>query len=205
MTSPAASGSTVSRRRLLRASVAGAALLPLASIETSGVARLGPNAMGNPTASLGDEARAYQRVDGSPAAWRTWILTSPDELRPGARRPTQTEIDELLQLQAERDEAHRAGRGSGDSRPAVLPWTEVANAAWIEFRLSPLRQGRANGILQTAMYDAVIAAYDAQEAYPCAAPGGARPPDHPTGGDRRRPAPASPRPRPPWPVPPLPC
>ena len=166
MTSPAASGSTVSRRRLLRASVAGAALLPLASIETSGVARLGPNAMGNPTASLGDEARAYQRVDGSPAAWRTWILASPDELRPeGPADPTETEIAELLQLQAERDEAAIALARQWGSRPAVLPWTELANAAWVEFGLSPLRQGRANGILQVAMYDAVVASYDAQEAF----------------------------------------
>ena len=55
-------------------------------------------------------------------------------------------------------------RQSG-SRPTVLPWTELAHAAYTEFKLSPLRQYRANATLQTAMVDAVIAAYDAQEAY----------------------------------------
>ena len=49
-------------------------------------------------------------------------------------------------------------------RPAVLPWTEAGTAALDEF-FSPIRQYRGNGLLQAAMYDAVVAAYDAQDAY----------------------------------------
>ncbi len=47
----------------------------------------------------------------------------------------------------------------------MLPWTDLANAAYAEFKLSAIRQYRANGLLQTAMYDAVLAAYDSQDVY----------------------------------------
>jgi membrane-associated phospholipid phosphatase len=121
-----------------------------------------------PTASSPPPA---QEVGAPPATWRTWILTSPDELRPAApAAPAQTETDELLQFQAERADETIALVRQWGSRPAVLPWTELANAAWIEFKVSPLRQYRANAILQTAMYDAVVAANDAQEAFPSPRP-----------------------------------
>ena len=93
--------------------------------------------------------------------------TTPDELRPAApAAATQAEIDELLQFQAERNDETIALIRQWNSRPAVLPWTEVAFAAWVRVHDSPpCAKDRLNGMLQTAMYDAVIAAYDAQEVY----------------------------------------
>jgi membrane-associated phospholipid phosphatase len=113
---------------------------------------------------------AQQDGSSDPTTWRTWVLTSADELRPAAPPdPTAAEIDELLGFQADRTEETIATIRRWMSRPAVLPWTEAGTTALDEF-LSPTRQYRANGLLQAAMYDAVLAAYDAQDAYGRPAP-----------------------------------
>ena len=98
--------------------------------------------------------------------WHPWLLTSPDELRPDTpETPTSADLDELVHLQDARDDAIVALIKQWNSRPAVLPWTETANAAFAEFKMPPVRQSRAQGMLQTALHDAVIAAFDAQDAY----------------------------------------
>jgi membrane-associated phospholipid phosphatase len=148
---------TLSRRALVVSSAAGAALAHLAPRHQVLAQSSPPTASSLPTA---------QDVGAPPATWRTWILSSSDELRPDAPAdPTEDELAELVYMQGDRDEAMIALIQHWNSRPAVLPWTELANAALAEFKLSSARQARAQGILQTAMYDAVLAAYDAQEAY----------------------------------------
>jgi membrane-associated phospholipid phosphatase len=108
---------------------------------------------------------AQQDTTLDPTTWRTWILTSPDELRPAApSEPTPVEITDVLAVQAALTEDDAAIMRQWTLRPAVLPWTEAGTAALDEF-LSPIRQYRGNGLLQAAMYDAVVAAYDAQDAY----------------------------------------
>jgi hypothetical protein len=144
------------RRSLIGASLAGAAGIPFRSV-AAGSSRSEP---------VLPSAARWQAEDASPATWRTWILTSPDELRPEAPAdPTAEELAELVQLQADRDDAAIALIQQWNSRPAVLPWTELANAAFAEFKVPSMRQSRTQGLLQTAMYDAVIAAHDAQDTY----------------------------------------
>jgi membrane-associated phospholipid phosphatase len=153
MATPVVMGSAVSRRQLLRASLAGASLLPLAIPLRAGAQSATP-------------AAATTAGPGSPATWRTWVLASPDELRPASpAAPTQAEIAELLDLQAKRDDETLDTIMRWIGRPSVLAWTDLANLAYPEFKLTAIRQYRANGLLQTAMYDAVIAAYDAQDAH----------------------------------------
>ena len=61
------------------------------------------------------------------AAWRTWLLASADEVRPGApAAPTDVELAELIELQRSRTEATAAGVARWGNGPAVMPWTEVA-------------------------------------------------------------------------------
>src|SRR5437879_13438282 len=63
----------------------------------------------------------------SPAEWRTWLLASADELRPTRPgRSTQTEVDELLRLQAQRTTMMTDAVALWDTGPAVLPWTNLA-------------------------------------------------------------------------------
>src|SRR3712207_461648 len=84
----------LSRRALVASSAASAALAHLVPRQLVLAQSSTPTAASPPPA-------AENGV--SPAAWRTWILASPDELRPAApSEPMQDEIDELLRLQAER-------------------------------------------------------------------------------------------------------
>ena len=152
MSTRSSSSPRFSRRLLVGSSLAGAALLPLGSTR--------------PAAAAASHPSRRQDAATSPAGWRTWILSAPDELRPPAPAdPTEAEIAELLAFQDGRTDEVVAAVTRWASRPAVLVWTDLANAAYEELGLSPIRQYRANALLQTAMYDAVIAAYDAQDAY----------------------------------------
>ena len=147
----------LSRRTLLASTTAGVALAPLAPFR---------HALAGSVAPTAASALAAQQAGASPATWRTWVLSSASELRPEApAEPTQDELAELIQMQADRDDAMTALIQQWNSRPAVLVWTDLANAAYPEFKISALRQYRANALLQTAMADAVLAAYDAQDAY----------------------------------------
>lgn len=152
-------GSDFSRRRFLGAGLAGVALAHL------------PASTAATTRFMGIEASLSKQTT-TPTSWRTWLLAAPDDLRPvEPAAPTADELAELMQLQNARDDDVIALIRHWNSRPAVLPWTEAANAAFAEFKMPPVRQSRAHGILQTAMYDAVIAAYDAQDAYMAPLPG----------------------------------
>src|SRR5687768_14822122 len=87
-----------SRRLLVGSSLAGAALLPLGS---------GRHAVAAPARTAAPARARHQETATTPAGWRTWYLTSPDELRPAApAAPSQGEIDEVLRFQEGRtDEA----------------------------------------------------------------------------------------------------
>lgn len=142
---PAAAPPVLSRRLLLGAAAAATASLRLGGLSARS---------------------AQQEPAANPTSWRTWVLASPDELRPAAPAdPTPGELAEVLEVQAAMTDEQAAAMRHWTLRPAVLPWTEAGTAALDEF-LSPIRQYRGNGLLQAAMYDAVIAAYDAQDAYP---------------------------------------
>jgi membrane-associated phospholipid phosphatase len=93
-----------------------------------------------------------------------WLLGSPEELRPAAPgAPTQAEIDEVVQVQA--DATPETGEmvrkwGTG---PANFPWTNLSFEFYTEFGTAPgIPQSRFMAILQTAMHDAAIAAWDAR-------------------------------------------
>lgn len=138
-----ASSRSFSRRALVGSSLAAATLWPLGGVPVA----------------------ARQDVTSETVGWRPWLLDTVDELRPAAPAdPTPAEIEELLDLQAKRSDESLAAIRQWTGRPAVIPWTELGAAALDEF-LSPTRMYRANGLLQVAMYDAVLAAYDAQDAY----------------------------------------
>jgi membrane-associated phospholipid phosphatase len=162
MSMPAVSVTRLSRRALVASSSATAALASLVPLH---------QALAHSSTPTAPSLQPAAATGFSPTTWRTWLLTSPDELRPGApAEPTPEELAELKQLQDERDADAIARIQKWNSRPAVLPWTDLANAAFAEFKLPAMRQSRTQGLLQTAMYDAVLAAYDAQDAYNQAMP-----------------------------------
>src|SRR5688500_8718661 len=80
------------RRVLVGSSLAGTALLPLASTQRGHAA---------PLSRAASDAAAYQEST-SVSEWRTWYLSSADQLRPEAPGdPTEEEINEVIQLQGD--------------------------------------------------------------------------------------------------------
>ena len=169
--SDAATAYALDRRRLLGLAAGGGAALAAARLHLGA-----PLASASAPASAPAFASARQATTGDPSTWRTWHLASADELRPAApEAPTAAEADELLDLQAKRmDKPETAALvrrwGSG---PAVLAWAEEGLALTDEFGFPGPRDARAQALLRTAMYDAVLAALDAQDAHGRPAPAAA--------------------------------
>jgi membrane-associated phospholipid phosphatase len=144
-------------------SLAGAAALPLGSLHIGSAG----------TASVTNARFASRQTpEVSAVSWRTWYLTSPDQLRPGAPdAPSQAEIDEVLELQAARTDESTAATVQWHTGPLMTPWSNLALEVMTEFGIGGMRQGRFMGIYQTALHDAVIAAWDAQVAHQRPSPG----------------------------------
>jgi membrane-associated phospholipid phosphatase len=163
MSTPLFRSPRLSRRMLVGSSLAGAALLPLASAH---------RASAGPAGAVAARVARHQETATSPAGWRTWYLSSPDELRPASPgAPSQTEIDEVIAAQAAPSEETTAAIARWGSGPAVVAWSQLAEEILTEFEIGGMRQGRFMAIYHTALHDAVIAAWDAQVALDRPSPG----------------------------------
>jgi membrane-associated phospholipid phosphatase len=157
MLSRLAQSPRVSRRLLVGSGLAGAAVLPLASLRRASAV---------PARSSVSPSIKFQGAVSSPDGWPTWYLSAPDEFRPAAPgAASQAEIDEVIAIQAAATEATAAAVARWGQRAAVLAWTDVARAAFIESKISPIMASRASALLYTAMHDAVLVAWDAQVAH----------------------------------------
>ncbi len=152
-----------SRRLLLGSSLAGAATVPLGSRHTTFA---GPSGAGRAAPARRQEATP------SPDGWRTWYLSSSDELRPKAPgAPSQAEIDEVVAAQSATSDETVAAITRWGSGPAVIAWSRLAEEVSAEFDIGGMALGRFMAIYHTALHDAVIAAWDAQEAHARPSPG----------------------------------
>jgi membrane-associated phospholipid phosphatase len=120
--------------------------------------------------------RGSVQVPVSPMAgtWRTWVLESGDQLRPGpfpdvASEQFRAEALEVAEVQRnltpEQLEVARFWEGGeGTALPPGI-WNEVALAFLAHQELSLPRAARALALLNVAMDDAGVAAWDAKYAY----------------------------------------
>ena len=113
------------------------------------------------------------RQDTSPSAVpHTWLIDSPDALRPSSPGAAPaTEIDELLDFQDRRSDETNVLVAEWGGRQAVLPWVELGRQTITAVYPPSLLEVRAESLLRTAMSDAVVAALDAQTAHARPAPG----------------------------------
>ena len=171
MASPTRPAFGFSRRALVGGSLAGAALLPLSPFR----AAAGPLA---PLPAV--PARAAAGKD-APDGWRTWHLASPSALRPAnPGSVAQSEIDEVKAQLASPSDATVAAVAEWGTGPAGLGWfgktADLLNAAAVP----GTRQSRMVALVQTAVSDAILAAWDAQIAIgrkgPAATDAGIAPP-----------------------------
>lgn len=113
---------------------------------------------------LANSARAE-----APASWRPFLLSSAGAARPEPPPASGTdqdrrELDEIVALQA-------AGRTSAEriaywtATPSVTRWNEILLTVVRLDKTNPVRSSRALALLNTAMYDAIIAACEAKIVY----------------------------------------
>lgn len=152
MASPhAASPRPLSRRRLL------------ASLSAGALGVLGPE--GTRAAPLGD--------DDGPGAWRPWLLTTGDELRPPAPLPASPdEHAEVLAVQRHITSEMLATIDRWDNPMVILPWTQLALALINVHQPNPIRAARALALLHVALFDTLVAIEDARMAVPRPGPAG---------------------------------
>ncbi len=133
---------------------------------------------------LSTEASRHAAPASDPTGgqWATWVLVNGAAVRP-APPPSpgsalaKQEVDEILALQNGIDAAGKSRIEQWDGLPSVL-WTDVALERlafyWPllpDVRLAtPVRSTRIMSLLHVAMYDAMVAAWDAKFAYRRVAP-----------------------------------
>jgi len=101
------------------------------------------------------------------AQWGTWVLESSDALRPDAppdEAATQDEIAQLKELMAQSDGDTQAMIAYWDAGSPTYRWVQLANERQRTLPPGPLH-GRTMSLITVAMYDALIAAWDAKYTY----------------------------------------
>jgi membrane-associated phospholipid phosphatase len=110
-------------------------------------------------------------------SWKTWVIADGSTLRPPAppaasSAQTASEIEEIVRLQSDRTPALEA---------TIRRWDALPTTAWHDLALdllgfywallpdvrtaTPARAARALALLHVAMYDALVATWDAKYAY----------------------------------------
>ena len=106
-------------------------------------------------------------VEASAGRWRTWVLESGSQLRlpqPPDDATTGSEIDELRSLAARRDAGALDQVAYWDAGSPGYRWNEIACAAGMK-GIAGIRNYRALALLNVAIYDAMVAAWDTKYAY----------------------------------------
>lgn len=108
------------------------------------------------------------------ATWKPWVLTSASQLRPPpppAASATKAEIKTLQALVRERDSAALDRINFWDVGGPIYRWNEIATDQITKHKLSPPHSARARALVNVAIYDAIIAAWDAKYTYRRPRPG----------------------------------
>jgi membrane-associated phospholipid phosphatase len=117
------------------------------------------------------------QIEPNAGTWNTWVLSAGDQLRPTAppdEAGTQQELAELTALAAERDATALDRIAYWDAGSPGYRWNEIAMQQSIAARMS-LPTYRLMALLNVAIYDSTIAAWDAKYAYDRPRPAAADP------------------------------
>lgn len=101
-------------------------------------------------------------VEPNGGTWKTWVLESPAQFKLNAPPYAPDEIVELLQLQLQGGAAAREAVNYWNAGGPSYRWNEIAIAALARNGANPVRTGRALALLNVAIYDALVAAWDAK-------------------------------------------
>jgi membrane-associated phospholipid phosphatase len=100
--------------------------------------------------------------------WQTWVLSSGQELRlapPPDAATTAQELEQLQMLAAERDEAALEQIHYWDTGSPGFRWNELAIQHTLKNSIGGPRASRIMALVNVAIYDATVAAWDSKYAY----------------------------------------
>lgn len=120
-----------------------------------------------PSALRASETASATMIEPNAGTWKTWILASGDQLRPEAppdEAATQAELARLQDMAADRDATALERISYWDAGSPGYRWNEVAMQETVRAGLDLLSY-RLMALVNVAIYDATIAAWDAKYAY----------------------------------------
>ena len=106
-------------------------------------------------------------IEPEAGSWKTWILESGDQLRPEAppdETATQDELAELQAMMADRDAVALDRISYWDAGSPGYRWNEIATQQTQRAQMGP-NAYRVLALMNAAIYDATIAAWDAKYTY----------------------------------------
>jgi membrane-associated phospholipid phosphatase len=124
--------------------------------------------------------RAAQPDAAEPTAgaWKTWVLASARQFPvppPPDRSASETELNEIAALAASRDRAALDRIAYWDTGAPSYRWSEIAVAAHMKKGIGWPIASRDLALMHIAIYDAMVAAWDAKYSYKRLHPSEARP------------------------------
>ena len=127
-----------------------------------------PTPTSQPTVEPTPEPLPEEQDEPGAGAWQTWVLESGSQLpvdAPPDEAATAAEIEQLVAMAGERDEADMLQIAYWDAGPPAYRWNQIAVSA-LNKRGVPAPMGlRHLALFHAAIYDATVAAWDAKYTY----------------------------------------
>ncbi len=111
---------------------------------------------------------ASAQIEPNAGQWKTWVLTSGNQLRlsaPPKHEDSKEEIEALEQLVAQRDAAALDLIKFWDAGAPSYQWNQMTNNEFKKFGVGTVRSERALALVHVAIYDAMVAAWDSKYTY----------------------------------------
>jgi membrane-associated phospholipid phosphatase len=108
------------------------------------------------------------QVEPGAGQWKTWLLTSGSQLRrpaPPDRAATKAELKQLKALVSQRDSAALDQIAYWDSGAPAYRWNEITIVESLKNNMNSVVAARGLALVNAAIYDATIAAWDSKYTY----------------------------------------
>ena len=102
------------------------------------------------------------KVEPDAGTWKTWVLQSPDQVRIGAPPYVPDDIAELRRFELARSDSTLDQVLFWDSGGPSYRWNEIALNETVRAGLNNVRYSRVMALVNVALYDAIIAAWESK-------------------------------------------
>lgn len=140
----------------------------LGGLIATGSVALAPSVLAINAATGEANISSIAGIEPKAGTWKTWLATSGADIRPAAppdKTATDQEMKELVKLAAQRDAKALAQIAYWDAGSPSYRWQDIALAQVVKTGTPPHRAARLMALMNVAIYDAMVAAWDAKYAF----------------------------------------